>query len=141
RHALHRARAAPHSCESPRRRGVPRRGARRPHRGRRGALRMGFYPIVLELEGRPCLVVGGGAVAERKVESLLEAGARITVVSPTATPRLQQWNADGRIALRLRPFAETDVTGQLLVIAATDHSETQREARTAGARHRVPVNV
>src|SRR5207245_565012 len=63
RHALHRARAAPHSCESARRRGVPRRGDRRPHRGRRGALRMGFYPIALELEGRPCLVVGGGAVA------------------------------------------------------------------------------
>ena len=100
-----------------------------------------FYPIFLDLEGRATLVVGGGAVAERKVESLLEVGARITVVSPTATPRLREWGAAGRIALQPRPFEDADVTGHLLVIAATDDSETQHAARAAGARHHVLVNV
>ena len=50
-----------------------------------------YYPIFVDMAARPCLVVGGGAVAERKVEGLLEAGARVTVVSPTLTARLQAW--------------------------------------------------
>src|SRR5438477_14682 len=52
---------------------------------------MAGLPIVLEVEGRPCLVVGGGPVAERKVEALLGVDARVTVVSPTLTRRLQAW--------------------------------------------------
>ena len=63
---------------------------------------MGCYPIVLELEGRPCLVVGGGAVAERKVEALLEAEARVTVMSPTVTPHLASWAHEGKIHLVAR---------------------------------------
>jgi precorrin-2 dehydrogenase/sirohydrochlorin ferrochelatase len=70
---------------------------------------MGFYPIVLELEGRPCLVVGGGAVAERKVDSLLGAGARVTVVGPTATPRLEGLAREGRIRLVARAWEGLDL--------------------------------
>jgi len=50
---------------------------------------MAYYPVCLEMAGRGCLVVGGGPVAERKVTGLLEAGARVTVVSPSATERLR----------------------------------------------------
>ena len=61
-----------------------------------------FYPVFLDLRGRPVLVVGGGEVAERKVEALLEAEARVTVVSPEATPALQQHSARGQVTLHRR---------------------------------------
>ena len=56
-----------------------------------------YYPVFLDLADRPALVVGGGPVAEGKVEGLLAAGAHVTVVSPTVTPRLAGWVAAGRI--------------------------------------------
>ena len=58
---------------------------------------MGFYPIVLELRDRPVLVVGGGSVAERKVDGLLQAGARPTLVSPMLSEGLQTHARAGRI--------------------------------------------
>src|SRR5207253_1746041 len=57
--------------------------------GRRVAERR-YYPIFVDMTARPCLVVGGGAVAERKVEGLLEAGARVTVVSPTLARAIRE---------------------------------------------------
>ncbi|HEX9137283.1 MAG TPA: NAD(P)-dependent oxidoreductase, partial [Nitrospirota bacterium] len=51
---------------------------------------MKFYPAYLDLRDRPCLVIGGGAVAERKALSLLEAGAEVTIVSQSLTPKLQE---------------------------------------------------
>ena len=80
---------------------------------------MGFYPIVLDLADRPCLVVGGGPVGARKVEGLLAAGARVTVVSPTVTRRLQAWVDAGAIDWVAREFDAGDVAGHVLVMAAT----------------------
>ncbi len=81
---------------------------------------MGAFPIVLELEGRPCLVVGGGPVAEHKVEALLGADARVTVVSPTLTRRLQAW-IDARAVRHLAgEYRAGDVSGHALVFVATD---------------------
>jgi siroheme synthase-like protein len=100
-----------------------------------------YYPVFIELEKRSALVIGGGAVAERKVESLIEAGARVTVVSPGITPQVQEWSAAGRIVVALRPFTDDDVIGQFIVIAATDDPATQRQARAASLRHRVLINV
>ena len=57
---------------------------------------MGYYPVFLEMKDRPCVVVGGGAVAERKVEGLLAAGARVTVVGPELTPALAALREEGR---------------------------------------------
>ncbi len=81
---------------------------------------MGFFPVVLDLTGRPCLVVGGGAVAERKAQALLDAAARVTVISPTLTPRLAAW-AEAR-ALRhvAGAYRRGDVAGYALVFVATD---------------------
>jgi len=64
-----------------------------------------YYPVALDLRDRPCLVVGGGPVAEGKVEGLLDAGARVTVVSPALTERLAAWATEGRIAHRQRECA------------------------------------
>jgi hypothetical protein len=68
-----------------------------------------FYPAFIDLENRPVLVVGGGVVAERKVEALLETGALVTVVSPETTQPLQDYAQAKRITIRLRGFIPSDV--------------------------------
>ena len=61
-----------------------------------------YYPVALDLRDRPCLVVGGGPVAEGKVEGLLDAGARVTVVSPALTERLAAWEVTEVVAADAR---------------------------------------
>jgi len=79
---------------------------------------MGFYPLLLELEGRRCVVVGGGPVGERKVDGLLAVGAAVTVVSPDVTPALATLAAAGRITLVERPYRAGDLDGAALVFTA-----------------------
>ena len=98
---------------------------------------MGFYPIVLDLEGRRCLVVGGGAVAERRVTPLVEGGAEVSVVSPTLTPGLAALADAGRIRHAARAYRDGDVVDFELVLVATDTKEVGAavavEARARGA--------
>ena len=97
---------------------------------------MGYYPMCLDMAGRPCLVVGGGPVAERKVVGLLQAGARLTVVSPAVTPQLDDWGREGRIRLVRRGYESSDLAGQSLAFVATDDGvvnvDVARDARAAG---------
>ena len=97
---------------------------------------MGSYPVVLELRDRPVLVVGGGAVAERKVDGLLQVGALPTVVSPTLTERLEAWARESRIRWIDRSYRHGDVAGHALVFVATDdgavNAEAAGEARARG---------
>ncbi len=83
------------------------------------------YPVQLNLENQPCLVVGGGAVASRKVRSLLEAGARVTVVAPDIVPGLEELSSSSLI-LEKRPFKPGDCSGFFLVVAATDRPDVNR---------------
>src|SRR5690606_39619024 len=62
---------------------------------------MGWYPMLVQLAGRPGVVIGGGRVAERKVAALLEAEARVRVVSPSLTPALRRWAEEDRKSTRL----------------------------------------
>ena len=78
------------------------------------------YPVVLDLTGRPCLVVGGGAIALRKVSALVEAGARVTVVSPSLTPALLRLATEAPLRWRPREYAAGDAAGFVLVMVATD---------------------
>lgn len=80
---------------------------------------MRYYPVYLDLHERPCVVVGGGQVAERKVHSLIQADAQVTIVSPSLTPALQLLFSAGRIIHKARTFEDTDIVGAELVIAAT----------------------
>jgi precorrin-2 dehydrogenase len=97
---------------------------------------MAYYPVCLEMAGRRCLVVGGGPVAERKVAGLLETGARLTVVSPSATARLHDWARADRIRLIRREYEASDLAGHSVVFVATDdglvNAEVARDARAAG---------
>ncbi|HKX05728.1 MAG TPA: bifunctional precorrin-2 dehydrogenase/sirohydrochlorin ferrochelatase, partial [Methylomirabilota bacterium] len=97
---------------------------------------MAYYPLCLEMAGRPCLVVGGGPVAERKVAGLLDAGAWLTVVSPTATESLHAWARADRIRLVEREYTAADLAGHSVVFVATDdervNAAVARDARAAG---------
>lgn len=81
---------------------------------------MGPYLLGLRLSGRRVLVVGGGRVAQRRVPALLEAGAVVTVVSPSVTPALDDLIADGAITWHARPYEVGDCDGAWLVQACTD---------------------
>ena len=71
---------------------------------------MGYFPVLLDLTGRRCLMVGGGPVAERRITGLLAAGAQVTVISPRVTQTLAELAAEGRIGLEARNYSEGDLT-------------------------------
>jgi siroheme synthase-like protein len=79
-----------------------------------------IMPVDLLLEDRPCLVVGGGAVAARKVGHLLAAGARVTVVSAESCAAIEEWKRAGRLRHHPRNFRPGDLKGAFVVFAATD---------------------
>lgn len=97
---------------------------------------MRYYPIHLDLRGRPCLVVGGGAVGTRKVQRLVGCGARVTVVSPEVSDTLARLAQAGGIDWRRRPYDPADLEGAFLVIGATDdgplNARIGQEARRRG---------
>ena len=99
---------------------------------------MAYYPVFLEMKDRPCVVVGGGTVAERKVEGLLAAGARVTVISPELTPALAALKKEGRLHHIARLYREGDLEGYEVAVVATDdgavNAEVAREGRSASGR-------
>src|ERR1700719_195099 len=102
---------------------------------------MGYIPIFIDVTGRECVVVGGGEVAARKVESILEAGAHVTVVSPRLSPAMAAIVDKGLATHLARNYERGDIRGCVLVYAATDdpklHRELVAEARALG----IPINV
>ncbi len=102
---------------------------------------MRLYPLYLKIEGRRCVVIGGGAVARRKVASLLDYGARVTVVSPELCPNLEERAARGEIELFRRVFDADDLNGATLAIAATSNEQVNRAVLAAGRAAGVWVNV
>jgi siroheme synthase-like protein len=100
-----------------------------------------LYPLFIDLQGRPVLVVGGGPVAQRKVESLIAAGADITVVAPEVTPALQKLAEAKSIRILQRRFATSDLDGALLAFTATDDVKTQEEVAVAARTRYIPVNT
>lgn len=99
------------------------------------------YPISLNLSQQPCLVVGGGSIAERKVSSLLACGARVRVVSPTLTPGLKQMYDGGQISYRQGEYQTSDLEGVFLVIAATNRDKVNRRIANEAMERNILVNV
>jgi precorrin-2 dehydrogenase / sirohydrochlorin ferrochelatase len=97
---------------------------------------MGYYPVLLDLTGRRCVVVGGGIIAGRRVDGLLTAGARVTVISPRLTRTLEALAAEGRIDHEAREYRDGDLDGADLAFVATDAGEVNAavagEARARG---------
>jgi len=102
---------------------------------------MDFLPIFLNIRSQPCLVVGGGDVATRKVELLLRAQADITVVSPELCPALAELGRAGKLKHVAESFHERHINGQRIVIAATDDEGVNRTVAEAAQKSNIPVNV
>ncbi len=100
-----------------------------------------FYPVSLNLTQRPCVVIGGSPIAEQKVLALLEAGARVTVVAPALTPRLDALEAQGRIRVIRRPYRRGDLRGVFLAIAAQEDRGTNPEIWEEAEREHVILNA
>ena len=88
---------------------------------------MQYYPVSLDIKNRKCLVVGGGGVGTRKVVTLLDCGAKITVVSPDVSGQLLELANNGSIVLEKRSYRKTDLDGMFLVIGTTDDEELNRQ--------------
>jgi uroporphyrin-III C-methyltransferase / precorrin-2 dehydrogenase / sirohydrochlorin ferrochelatase len=95
------------------------------------------YPLGLVLTGRRVLVVGGGAVATRRVPALLDAGADVVLVSPSVTPALQAHADAGRLTWHARAFEPSDIDGAWLVHVATDDRSASDAVSAAAAEQRV----
>ena len=102
---------------------------------------MTLFPMFLKLEGRACLVVGGGAVGEPKIDSLLTSGAKVRVVAPRVTARVAEWARTGAIQWEVREFATPDIDGAFLIIAATSSRETNGAIFREAQRRSILCNV
>jgi len=84
-----------------------------------------MYPVLLDIAGKACVVIGGGMVAERKVKGLLESGAAVRVVSPDVTAGLADLAVQGAIQWQCKAYGDDDLHGAFLVFAATSSREIQ----------------
>jgi len=102
---------------------------------------MKYYPIHLDIKNRNCLIVGGGAVGTRKVNTLMECGAHVIVVSPDPTPQLTRLVSDGSITLKKRAYRSDDLNGMFLVIGATDDESLNRQISKDAERAHILCNI
>ena len=102
---------------------------------------MKYYPVHLDINNRNCLVVGGGGVGTRKVKTLLDCGARVTVVSLEVSRHLRDLAASGDIILAQRSYKSDDLAGMFLVIGATDDEKLNRLISSDADRRNTLCNI
>jgi uroporphyrin-III C-methyltransferase / precorrin-2 dehydrogenase / sirohydrochlorin ferrochelatase len=102
---------------------------------------MDYLPIFIQLRGSPAVVVGGGTVALRKVDLLLKAGARVTVIAPRLHDELRALAMRGQLDYLALEFHPHHLDGTSLVIAATDSRDVNAAVSTAAKARRLPINV
>lgn len=102
---------------------------------------MNYYPVFLDLRGRPCLVVGGATIATRKVEGLLHAGAEVTVVSLEVTDPIRKWQSQGKLRYLPRRYRRGDLKGFFMAYAATGIAQIDGEMAEDAHSEGVLLNV
>ncbi|AIS51539.1 siroheme synthase CysG [Thermoanaerobacter kivui] len=102
---------------------------------------MVYYPVMLNIKNKKCLVVGGGKVAYRKILSLLEVEALVTVISPSFDEGILQLAAKEKVELIRREYQQGDVRGFFVAIAATDDEKVNKLVASDGEKYNVLVNV
>ncbi|MCL6561121.1 MAG: bifunctional precorrin-2 dehydrogenase/sirohydrochlorin ferrochelatase, partial [Firmicutes bacterium] len=100
-----------------------------------------LYPAFIKLQGERCVVIGGGKVAARKVGSLLECGARVTVISPAVVEEIAAWANAGIIEWVKRCFEKGDTEGAFLVVSATDDREVNNAVALECKAKHILLNV
>ena len=100
-----------------------------------------YYPVYIEMRGQPCVVVGGGKIAEGKVDGLLAVEAQVKIISPELTPHLRNLVDENKIQYVSRTYQTGDLADAFVVICATDHPEINHQVwQDASANHQL-VNV
>ena len=102
---------------------------------------MRYYPIHLDIQNRNCLVVGGGQVGTRKVNTLLNCGANVTVVSPEISEGLHKLAKTTPLTLKSRPYRSADLEGMFLVIGATDDETLNQQISSDAERRNTLCNI
>ncbi|MBW2567902.1 MAG: bifunctional precorrin-2 dehydrogenase/sirohydrochlorin ferrochelatase [Deltaproteobacteria bacterium] len=102
---------------------------------------MRYYPINLDVLNRKCLIVGGGSVGTRKVLTLLDCGAKVTLVSPDASEKLLELVDNGLIAWEKRSYLTSDLDGTFLVIGATDDEELNHQISADAEKLNMLCNI
>lgn len=102
---------------------------------------MNYYPVCLKITGKKCLVVGGGGVAARKVKTLMECGAQVTVVTLAADDAIARLAKEKAITLHLRPYGASDLEGVFLVIGATSDTELNFRISQDANRQNMLCNI
>lgn len=101
---------------------------------------MSWYPVHLKLDGRECLVVGGGPVAARKARGLLAGGASVRVVAQQVSPAMRELAESGEVKLAERDYEKADLDGVILAVTATDNPKVNALVYAQGEAAGVPVN-
>ncbi len=101
---------------------------------------MNLYPVNLNIQGKHCVVVGGGKIAARKLRGLIECDAKITVISPEICSEVEELIGQGRFQLVRRPFQPEDLSGAMVCIAATDNRQVQNMVRDAARKEKCLLN-
>ena len=101
---------------------------------------MNFYPINLDVDGKACVVVGGGKVALRKICTLLESGAQVTVIAPEICAQVDELYQRGEILWTRENFSAELLGDELIVIAATNSAEVNRQVCEAAQARKILVN-
>jgi precorrin-2 dehydrogenase/sirohydrochlorin ferrochelatase len=108
----------------------------------RGMLETPLYIACLMLDGRPCVVVGGGDIGLEKVEGLLACGADVTLIAPDAVGELREYAAEGSIRWERREYGGSeDLEGKLVVIAATSDTDVNIAVHDDAERRQMLCNV
>ena len=102
---------------------------------------MRYFPVFLDLQDKSCVVVGGGRVAERKVKTLLKAGARVKVISPELTGPLARLKSQEKIVHYPRAYRPKDLGGAFITITATDNRAINERVFQEAMERGIPVNV
>ena len=100
-----------------------------------------YYPIFFNIQGKTCVVIGGGNVALRKITSLLECRAKVTVISPKPHPEISKWSEERTIRLIERNYKATDLKDAMMAIVCTDAKLVNRKAADEARKAGVLVNV
>lgn len=100
-----------------------------------------YYPVFLDLNGKQCVIIGGGKVAERKCSSLIKTGAEITLISPLVTKHLENCCKKGLIRHIRREYKNGDIKSAFLIIVATDSAEVNRKVYGNAKRLNRLINV
>ncbi|MCQ8129089.1 siroheme synthase CysG [Methylomonas rivi] len=102
---------------------------------------MDYFPLFIKLKNQPCLVVGAGEIAARKIELLGRTGARITVVAEQFGESVLSMQHTLNLVLLQKSFSPDDVTGMRLVVSATNHRSTNELVAASAETNHIPVNV